>query len=704
MRLSLQDAFAGFNLQGSLNLMQGALQRVLKHGPDALVDHKKADPQRSHSNLTSVHTMALRIGGEAAVRVKVDTEVERSVRHEGNTLHVSTLRNTTSATQVQSRQEIKQVSEQRVQGQVHGKAVFAHTSRELDQVSVASSATRAQETLKQHEAQTREVDKQTDTKGTTTRVETHIESAHERDRNQETEAARRTETQLRVATYDKAGQVVGEQISRQAVSTTHASSVDQSSTGSASRDITQTTKVVAEKEGNAAVRQTKTATEDVTARQQTIDTETRARSTTLVEKLDADGLVVSARASAQEVQTSESRSIDGTRAQSTEQVSKSKVAANATETQTKTSVEIHAATVDHTQSTTTVSNFNGAGALVSGSTTNRDVTVSTTEDRAAQSTVRSAVSKEGGVTTAVQEISGKEQAVVVSHTSSEVNGALSERTVRTEGELKTQAALENRLETDGSRTLEVAVEQVRRSEVEDLSVNAKGQARLVETQTVSKQKLEGEMSYDPATSEVGGVGSAPGYAMIQFGAMTGLRSSFKLDDGVLQFDFEAQMLSGTEQTVTTGQLVDTKRGTDVAGPDSTQQKASAESVRFKGQIVASRDASGNRVLDVDATVTREAAAIAAYEGKGIQAERSRTELNLDARLSIDRQTTAEGTTKTLSTGDLQVEKVERYEAAGNVPTLERLTSQDALRAGFSLNNGALQFNFGAFNLGISLFA
>jgi hypothetical protein len=119
--------------------------------------------------------------------------------------------------------------------------------------------------------------------------------------------------------------------------------------------------------------------------------------------------------------------------------------------------------------------------------------------------------------------------------------------------------------------------------------------------------------------------------------------------------------------------------------------------------VASRDAAGNRVLDVAATVVSSTAAVAANDGKIVQAERKQGEMQVEARLAQTRETT-NGVTRTQSTGDLQLDRVEHTEAAGTTPTLQRLTSSDALRAGFSLHNGALQFNFGAFNLGISLFA
>ena len=187
--------------------------------------------------------------------------------------------------------------------------------------------------------------------------------------------------------------------------------------------------------------------------------------------------------------------------------------------------------------------------------------------------------------------------------------------------------------------------------------------------------------------------------------MTGLRSSFKMDEGVLEFDFTAEALTSTSQETSTGQVVVSKKGdTDLAGPSAVREQASVETVRFKGQIVASRDATGNRVLDVQASVVSGKAAVAAHDGKLVQAERTHSELQVDARLSLNRQTSSTGTTSTKAAGDLQLEKVERHEAAGTVPTLQRLSTQDAFRAGFSLNNGALSFNFGSFSFGISVFA
>ena len=700
MKINFQDSLARFGQYGK-GFAQGSLQRVLKDGPAALFDHRKQHPSRSNSDLTSLQRVETEIDSQSTVQAKVALQSERSQRQEGSTLRVSTHVNIRSTTQAQNRQDVRQRSEQLVQGQVNGKAVFSHTSRDLQQTSVASAATQAQENRTQLDATTRQVEK----KGATTRVLTHVDTAQQRDRSQESEAARRIETQIVAKTYDRAGQVVSEKTTRQAVSTTQATAVDQSVTASGSRDIEQTTSVSAGREGKADVRQTRVDTEDSSAGHQAIDTQTTARTTTLVENLDADGKVISARAQAQEVHTSQSRSIDGTRAQSTEQVSKSKVAANVTETQNRTSVEVHASTVDRTQTRTEVDNFNGEGLLVSERTINRDVTVSTIEDRSAESQARTSVTKEIGATTTAQEISNREQASVATRTSSVQDGVKSERLVTAEADVRTQSELENRVEANGSRTVEIATEQVRRSEVDDLSVNAKGQGRLVETETVSRQKVEGQLEFDPATNRVAAPGTTPGFASIQFGTMTGLRSSFRMDEGVLEFDFEAEALTSTSQQTSTGQVVVSRKGdTDVAGPSSERERASVENVRFRGQIVASRDAAGNRVLDVEATVVSRTAAVAADGGKVVQAERTQSEMHLEARLSLDRQTSGDGTTRTQATGDLQLERVERHEAAGTTPTLQRLSTQDAFRAGFSLSDGALRFNFGGFNLGVGLFA
>ena len=278
------------------------------------------------------------------------------------------------------------------------------------------------------------------------------------------------------------------------------------------------------------------------------------------------------------------------------------------------------------------------------------------------------------------------------------------RAVVTDVDTKTRGELENRIDADGRRTVAVSAEQTTRREVEDLSINAKGQGRLVETDAVSRRRLEGQLTFDPDTNKVGGPSKA--FASIQFGAMTGLNTGFRMDAGVLEFDFETEVSTSTTQTVTAGQVVAARQGdTDfAAAPGSAKEQASIEKVRVKGQIVASRDAAGNNVVDVKASVVRAAAAIAAYGGSAVHAERSQSELTVDARLSASREVSATGKARTMATGEMQLDRVDRHEAAGNTPAPQRLTAADAVRAGFQIADGALRFNFGTFNLGISVFA
>ena len=61
--------------------------------------------------------------------------------------------------------------------------------------------------------------------------------------------------------------------------------------------------------------------------------------------------------------------------------------------------------------------------------------------------------------------------------------------------------------------------------------------------------------------------------------------------------------------------------------------------------------------------------------------------------------------QTQAESELNVSRVENREAAGvNMPTLARLTSADAFRAGFQAYRGALQLHVGGFDLSISFLA
>jgi hypothetical protein len=147
----------------------------------------------------------------------------------------------------------------------------------------------------------------------------------------------------------------------------------------------------------------------------------------------------------------------------------------------------------------------------------------------------------------------------------------------------------------------------------------------------------------------------------------------------------------------------------VTGASTDSQRASVETVHFHGHVNASVDAAGNRVLELDGELTQDSAAVlVANEGQGIQAERSHTELDVSGRLAVNRQVSTNGSATQVQTqaeAELTVARVEnREDAAVGMASLARLTTADAVRAGFQAYRSTIQLHVGGFDLGISFLA
>ena len=207
--------------------------------------------------------------------------------------------------------------------------------------------------------------------------------------------------------------------------------------------------------------------------------------------------------------------------------------------------------------------------------------------------------------------------------------------------------------------------------------------------------------------------AVPGGVVVEIGTNTGLRSNFKLDNGVLTFDFTATRATVTDQETATGQVVTGANGqTSVEGQTVNTSQGVGETVRFQGKVVSTVDADGNRVFTVEGSAVNEAfgaKTVGTGANAGAQIETRSRELDFNGRVAVNRETSTNGgttTTNTNTSAELNINKVENSQAEGvNVRSLTPLTTADGLRAGFTAyNSNSLGFNFGAFNLRISLVA
>jgi len=213
------------------------------------------------------------------------------------------------------------------------------------------------------------------------------------------------------------------------------------------------------------------------------------------------------------------------------------------------------------------------------------------------------------------------------------------------------------------------------------------------------------MNFDPATTQAGAANNAlPGSVIVDLGSNTGVRASFKLDNGTLTFDFTAHKMSSTDQQTIAGQ-VEVKGETKVLGVVTQQEKETDEEIHFSGQVISSTDENGNRVFTLQGKITDQGdGALVLNNMQGFQSEQSTAEIDVDAKLTVSRETVVNGdttTTKSSAAAEMNLNRVENTVDEGvNVKTITPLNTSDGFNAGLVANNGALQFNFGVFNVGL----
>ncbi|HEY3302181.1 MAG TPA: hypothetical protein VGL70_01460 [Candidatus Binatia bacterium] len=689
-----------------VRLAGNLLEKVRKNGVGSVANQKNLTQNAVQSALRLQQQTSMSARFESRVHSHVDTQTVRSAQQDGQTLKTSTQQVSQGDGNQQHRREVTQHSNQVVQGQVNGKPVYKNVERDVHQVNVGNRDADFKEARVNNESTTRNVVKN----GNATRVSINIASTSDRNRSDAVAAQNRTETEARVRVYDSLGNLVSDKSSRQAVTTKQEQAIDVKAHGDASRQVEQETVVAVHQEGKASLRKVSSETTDASQGHQEIETHVQSTSATLVENLGAEGEVLSAKASSQQVTTTEARTIDTRRLSQSEQTTKALSRPGETENSTRTEYEIKAATMDHVVTTGTVEQFDGNGKLVREQAIDRETTTTTSENRNGEASARTAVTKESnGDTLAETEIKSEESVALAMKVVSDNNGAKTERAIDTKVESEMKAELLNRVDADGQRAISFDAKQERRTETDDLTVNANGQGRLVESETKVAQLVQGQIEYSPDTQQVG-AGLGKGAVIVDIRTAAGLRASFRLDQGTLEFDFSSVTATVSHQEIASGKVVEGQNGeATVAGATTDTQRASLDAARFQGRVVATVDAAGNRVFELDGKVVQEsAAALVANEGQGLQAELSHTELDVSGRLAVNRQVSSDGGTTLVQTqaeAEMNVAKVENREAAAvGMPSLAHLTTADAVRAGFQAYRGALHLNAAGFSVSISFVA
>jgi hypothetical protein len=689
-----------------VRLAGNLLDKVRKNGVGAVASPKNLTHKAVQSALKTQQQLTMSARYETRVQSHIDTQTVRSTQQNGQTLNVATKQVSQGETGQQHRREVTQHSNQVVQGQVNGKPVYKNVERDVHQVNVGNREAEFKEMRLNDQSTTRDVVKN----GNATRVSISTQSSSDRSRSDAIAAQNRTETDTHVRVYDSLGNLLSDKATRQAVTTKQEQLIDVKAHGDSSREVEQESTVVTRQEGNASVRIVSTETTDATEGRQEIETHVQSKTATLVENLGAEGEVLSAKGSSQQLTTSETRTVDTSRVSHNEQTAKALSRPGETENSIRTEFEIKAATVDHIVTTGTVEQFDGNGKLVREQAIGRETTATTTENRKGEAESRTAVAKQSdGATLAETEIKSEESAALATKIVSENNGAKTERAIDNKVESEMKAELLNRVDADGHRTISFDVAQERRTETDDLTVNANGQGRLVESETRVAQLVQGQIEYSPDSQQVG-TNLGKGAVIIDIRTAAGLRASFRLDQGTLEFDFSSVTATASHQEITSGKLVEAKNGEGtVTGATTDTQRASLDAARFQGRVVATVDAEGYRVFELDGKVVQNsAAALVANEGQGLQAEVSRTELDVSGRLAVNRQVSSDGSAtlvKTEAEAEMNVAKVETREAAAvGMAGLTHLTTADAVRAGFQAYRGALQLNAAGFSVSISFVA
>lgn len=686
-----------FHYRPSAQLAGTLLERVRKNGVAAV-----AKPN-------AISQSALRFQQENSYTAKLDYQLQSRVATQTvrtaaqNGAAVATRQISQGEQSQQRRQEVAAESRQVVQGSVNGKAVYSNVERQTLQVSDGRRDASFAETRNTNEITARNVVRS----GNATRVTFNVQTASDRNRKESVDAEQRTDTDTRVRTYDALGNLLTDRASHQAVTVRQRQETAVRARAEASRDFRQESAVAERAEGNVSVRQSRAETTDTAKGHQEIETEIQSASATLVENLGVDGAVLSAKASAQQSTTIESRTIDSSRTVHTEQTTDTLSRTGAVAVTSRTRYDSEAATVEHVAIASDTQQFDGDGALVRETASERRVATTTTETRAGDAERRTSTVTENGATSSSARVKAEDSLAATARVITEQNGARTERVVENESRSRLDGELTNRVDPDGRRTIAIDTRQTRETESEDLTVGANGQGRRVETESRLAQSIDGELVYSAAAAQPARSGA--GSVVVGVATAGGLAATFKLDAGTLEFDFAVETTTVTRQETVAGKVVETNGQAAVAGSATESGRASAESIHLHGRVTASLDAHGNRVIGLDGEVTRDAAAVVvANGGERIAAERSHTELDFSGRLAVNRQISSDGSAtriQTSATAELDVARVDTSEAAGvNTPALTHLASAEALRAGFQAYRGAIALHLGGFDFNISFLA
>ena len=645
--------------------------------------------------------------------MQVNTQLHRTataskvITRRGDTLEIRSQYAQQYTAQSQAQTILNKTSQQTVDGKVNGNKVALTTEKELNQVSNETRNTTGAEIRTTTEL----VDKNTAKNGNTNVTTTHIDTTGEGTSNVNSEYNRLTQTEQKAVTYDKNGKLVGSSYSNQAVTVDQLASTVRTWESEGARDITQISMVNVNNEGGKVLRVANNETIDIIQNRQVYNTVSQTQTNTQVERFDLNGNLIGTSNSSQLASSDSIRAVDYTRTATNEQNTQSMTRNGETDTHTVGKYDINAVTVDRTETTGTVQNFNGNGDLVGERNYQTNVTSTTVEDREGHSNSHASSITQNGVTTAANSIDSKEKAEVNTRIVTEQNGvATSVRTIDSESKVDTWGNLESMAAANGARTLDMQAGQVKTSITEDLTINANGQGRLVETKTLSATAFDGEMQFDPAAAATGAKTAAPGAMIIDLYSNTGIRANFKLDNGTLNFDFTAIRVTGSYQETTIGQVDGKDKNNPLKnGTETTQEKATFEEIHFTGQITSEVDAEGNRVLSLSGNITDQGVgALFVNNFEGFQSEQSAAELDINAKLTVNRQTTTSGNvtnSQYSAAAEMDINRVENIEREGvNVRSLTALNTSDGAKAGLIANNGALRFNFGVFNLGISFVA
>jgi hypothetical protein len=661
-------------------------------------------PKKDHLSIHSQSNSQLAMQSNTQIH-KVAT-ASRVITHRGDTLEIRSQYAQQTIANNQARTILAQQSRQAVEGKVNGKKVALTTEKELNQVSNEARKT----TSAENRDTTELIDRNVNKNGKMTVVNTHYDTNTQGALNINSEYNRYTETEQKARTYDKNGKLAGNSYSNQAVTVDQTAATARAWQGEGTRDITQTTKVNDSKEGNATVRNTKNETVDVILNQTIYNTLNQTNTATKVENLDENGNVLATRNYSQLAASNDIRTVDYNRVATSDQNIQVINRKGENITNVEGRYDINAVTVDQTNITGTIQNFNGDNALTGQTNYERNVTTTTVENREGENNSHAAVTQNKGETLTVNTVNSHENAGVNTRIVSEQNGVTTQiRSIDTETQVKTSGNLETKAAANGVRTLDMEAEQVRLGKTEDLTVNSNGQARLVETKIIAAQAFDGQMEFNPVAGPAGAPQAAPGAMVVDLYSNTGIRANFKLDNGVLNFDFTARRLAGSYQETVTGQAGLNPNNPVEKGATVSQERGTFEDIHFTGQVISSTDAEGNRVIELKGNITDQGVgALLVNNFNGFETEQSKAEMEINGKLTVDRQATTTGNvTKSQynATAEMEINRVENTEREGvNLRSLTPLNTSDGARAGLIASNGYLRFNFGIFNLGLSFIA